>query len=42
MSYSKINPKVSFVKQEGPFTVPVTVESDYLTTQASHYVPVTL
>lgn len=39
MLYAKINPKASFVKQEGPFTAPVTVEADYLTALARPYVP---
>ena len=37
MLYAKINPKASFVKQEGPFTAPVTVEADYLTALARPY-----
>ena len=39
MLYAKINPKASFVKQEGPFTAPVTVEADYLTSLARPYIP---
>ena len=39
MLYAKINPKASFVQQEGPFTAPVTVEADYLTALARPYVP---
>jgi hypothetical protein len=37
MLYAKINPKASFVKQEGPFAAPVTVEADYLTALARPY-----
>jgi hypothetical protein len=37
MLYAKINPKASFVKQEGPFTAPVTVEADCLTALARPY-----
>lgn len=37
MIYAKINPKASFVKQEGPFTAPVTVEAEYLTALARPY-----
>jgi hypothetical protein len=37
MLYAKINPKASFVKQEGPFIAPVTVEADYLTALARPY-----
>jgi hypothetical protein len=37
MLYAKINPKASFVKQEGPFTAPVTVEAEYLTALARPY-----
>ena len=39
MLYAKINPKASFVQQEGPFTAPITVEADYLTALARPYVP---
>ena len=37
MLYAKINPKASFVQQEGPFTAPVTVEAEYLTALARPY-----
>jgi hypothetical protein len=37
MLYAKINPKASFVKQEGPFTAPITVEAEYLTALARPY-----
>ena len=39
MLYAKINPKATFIKQEGPFTAPITVEADYLTAIARPYVP---
>ena len=39
MLYAKINPKASFVKQEGPFTAPITVEAEFLTALARPYVP---
>jgi hypothetical protein len=39
MLYAKINPKASFVKQEGPFTAPVTIEAEFLTALARPYIP---
>jgi hypothetical protein len=37
MLYAKINPKASFVQQEGPFTAPITIEAEYLTALARPY-----
>ena len=37
MLYAKINPKASFVQQLGPFTAPVTIKAEYLTTLARPY-----
>lgn len=37
MLYAKINPKASFVKQENPFSAPVTVEAEFLTALARPY-----
>lgn len=37
MLYAKINPKASFIKQENPFSAPLTVEAEFLTALARPY-----